>query len=331
MTTNASEVREEYLDPLFWNPECPNFELIDWERWESKNPGPPEVFNPPQRKSYDGGLFCPMWWTNRSCYVEPITTCLFCCCTVKTESDRITNGVKLFEKLLKPENVSEFVPDVLKGVMWTEDNIAPESLINFSSGAWRPETDVNRSVGVVNTLDDWTNNPTGVGWLFSRVRNSANIQVSPSGKWIVLGVFTDPSSAGTISYIWIYVVQEGDVFRGRDGKVLDYVKPGDLCRLTWDSSDPYSCDNENLTYMYFPRKVASLDQDGKIVRNQPHFDALLRRATAPQEKCCETCCYTCSFSMNAQERFDYQVATVSDKQQFNQSPPPPAVELIDRL
>eukprot|EP00979_Chaetoceros_neogracilis_P014087 scaffold4425_cov281-Chaetoceros_neogracile.AAC.8 len=29
---------EEYLDPRYWNPQCSNFELIDWARWKAQNP-----------------------------------------------------------------------------------------------------------------------------------------------------------------------------------------------------------------------------------------------------------------------------------------------------
>jgi len=339
--TNPSEVMlnknvfEEYLNVENWNPECDNFVLIDWEKWEALNPSSPKIFDPPQRKNLKDPLSIPLYWYNRSCYFQPFAVILHKCCSIKPEAERIS-GDSLFRKMLNPSTVSDHTPAVFRNhLLWTENNIAPETLVSLNSWAWRSQTKESRIVGLGSLQHGWTNDPTCWGWIFSRAQKGrmATIQISPDGKWILLGTFTDNSPEGEMSYHWMYVVQEGDAFETPDGNLIDHVKPGDLVRLTWDTSDPYQCDNSKLSYMYFPRRVASLNKNGTVVRNHPHFDDLLQKVVNQPSigTQLKTCCFSCSFGMSPEDRFDLQVGHVSDSQVFATAPPPPKAEFIERL
>jgi len=329
---------EEYLDPVYWNPKCGNFEVIDWNKFLAKNPSPPKVFDSPQGKtSFGGCLFAPLWWWNRSWFCKPFPTVL-CCGKPKPNTARISDeGGELINQLLGANPNSSSIPIALRNkLLWTENNVAPETLLSFNRWAWRSQSDEGRVVALGTFLYDWTNDPTCFGCVFSIAQKNifANVQVSPDEKWILLSTFSDPTKIeGEVNYLYIYVVQEGDVFKTPDGKVLDHVKPGDLVRLTWgDGSDPYICDNDNLKYMYFPRAVATFDENnGVVVKNDEHYGDLLARATNESDKCCETCCYTCACCLSQKDRFDLQVNNISDLQTFASAPVPPTMDAIDRL
>jgi len=332
---STDNFRKEYVDAKYWNPECSNAVTMDWDKWESLNPAPPKIFDPPQRNKFKGITSIPLWWYTRSCYLEPIPCCLHKFCAFKPEMERISGDV-LYQKMLNPSTISKKVPAVFKNhLIWTENNVAPETLLSFNSWAWRSQTGESRVVGLGTLAEGWTSDPTCFGWLFSRGHKDLimTVQISPDGKWILLGSYYDPSPKGKISYNWIYVVQDGDDFRTPDATKIDHVKPGDLVRVTWDNSDPYQCDNNKLQYMYFPRRVASLNSEGEVVKNQPHYDDMLRKATnkPSASECCLTCCFTCSCFMNPENRFDFQVGNISDKQVFAVSPRPPSPEVIERL
>lgn len=325
-----------YLDPRYWNPTAEGYEIIDWDRFLATNPKIPDVFDPPQKNRYKGYRFAPLWWWNRSCYCEPIPSCLHSCCAfTKPEMDRISNEYSLFKKLLKPENMSQSAPEELRNhLFWTENNVAPETLVNFGSWAWREQTKENRVIGVGAVVNDWTNDATCMGYLFSLQASTrvATVQRSPDGKWIALVTIGDPSSKeNKTNYVFIYIVQEGDEFRTVDGEVMDYVKPGDIVRITWDTSNPYETDNSKISYLYFPRKVASINEGGELELNSPHYETLLMMATNDaSDKCCETCCYTFTCCTSSEERYNFQVNHVNDRQVFKMSSAPPTSQEIER-
>lgn len=276
-----------------------------------------------------------MWWSNRSWLLQPLPCLFYSCCSPKPSKERISDGDKLFTKLLRPEAESEYAPEELRNhLFWTEDNIAHETLVSFGNWAWRRQDKENpRVIGLGTLQHGWTNNPTCFGAILARISTSfLTVKRSPDGKWIYLTGIDDPSKNGEIrGSIWIYIVQEGDVFTTPDGRVLEEVKPGDLCRLTWEGDDLYDCDNSKLTYMYFPKRVVSLDENGQLVRNQPYFDNLVGKAKAPQDKCRQTCCYTCSCCMTSEQRFEFSTNFISDEQYFSEPPIPPTGEVVDRL
>lgn len=326
----------QYVDPRYWNPQCKNFELIDWDKWYATNPEVPKVFDPPQRKhGFQGAGFAPLWYWNRSWYCQPLAFILRSCYATHPEMERISDGDVLVKTLLNPKNTSPDCPDQFKNhLFWTENNYAPETLINFGSWAWRKQTDEGRVIAVGVKDYDWTSDATFFAYVFNffLAKQTVLIQGSPDGKWFTLITMSDPGPKSSCAYVFIYVVQEGDTFETTDGKPIDHVKPGDLVRVTWNKDDPYDTDTKKMVYMYFPRRVASIDSDGVLVKNSPHYEDLVESATRdPSDYCCQTCCYTCACCMSGPERFDFQVKHISDRQTFKRSPgAPPTGEFIDR-
>ena len=334
---NMTEAKypKQYVDPEYWNPKCENFTIMDWDKWSSKNPTPPAIFDPPQRNDYSGIKSIPIWWWNRSCYFHPLAFLLHATPCFKPEMERISDG-SLYSRLLTPNPNSDKIPQALRNhLLWTENNIAPETLISFNKWAWRSQSEEGRVIGVGNLQYDWTNDATCLGLGFAALLKTrfSTVQVSPDEKWILLGTVGKPDAESKVNYLYIYVVQEGDEFKDTNGNVLDHVQPGDLLRLSWgDGSDPYECDNSKLAYSYFPRKIATLNEETrKVDTNSMHQELLLQRATNKPGKLGETCCYCCSCFMNAQERFEFQVSNISDLQVFDCSPDPPSSQVLDRL
>jgi len=188
-------------------------------------------------------------------------------------------------------------------------------------------------IGLGNISTDWTNDPNCLGVLLSfyLATRFISIQQSPDGKWIILGTFSDPTETGEVTYIHMYVVQEGDTFQNWKGETMDYVKPGDIIRLTWDTTNPYECRPDKLSYQYFPRIVATINDEGQVVKHKENYQELLKRATNSPGLCCETCCYSCMCCSSAEERFDFQTSNISDSQIFESAGAPPASAMLDRL
>jgi len=188
-------------------------------------------------------------------------------------------------------------------------------------------------IGLGNISTDWTNDPSclGVSLSFYLATRFISIQQSPDGKWIILGTFSDPTETGEVTYMHMYVVQEGDTFQNWKGETMDYVKPGDIIRLTWDTTNPYECRPDKLSYQYFPRIVATINDEGQVVKHKENYQELLKRATNSPGLCCETCCYSCMCCSSAEERFDFQTSNISDSQIFESAGAPPASAMLDRL
>mmetsp|Transcript_24163 Transcript_24163/g.35807 ORF Transcript_24163/g.35807 Transcript_24163/m.35807 type:complete len:366 (+) Transcript_24163:145-1242(+) len=338
MPSNEQEYSGPLLDPNLWSPnENYPFILIDWNKWESLNPAPPKIYDPPQRYDYYGSWYgAPLIWWNRSCYCQPLVN--LCCipfCSPKNKTARISSeSDEMFQNLLGPHpGDSSVVPEPFRNhLLWTADNNAPETLVSFNRWAWRKPKG-NRVIGVGRAKYDWTNDRTCCGCLFSVILSQTfgTVQMSPDGKWFLLNSASFARKGGG-NYMWLYVIQEDDEFTTPEGEVIDYVKPGDLIRLSWDGSDPYQCDNSKLLYMYFPRPVATLNEEtGVITKNAIHFDELHRRATQPAGKWCETCCYACACTITGPERWDFQTQHINDQQIYApRSPDPPTSEMIDR-
>eukprot|EP00554_Chaetoceros_debilis_P010907 CAMPEP_0194109680 /NCGR_PEP_ID=MMETSP0150-20130528/9111_1 /TAXON_ID=122233 /ORGANISM="Chaetoceros debilis, Strain MM31A-1" /LENGTH=354 /DNA_ID=CAMNT_0038798687 /DNA_START=58 /DNA_END=1122 /DNA_ORIENTATION=- len=338
-TNSNSMPNPKLVDPDYWNPKASNFEIVDWDRWESSQPRIPSVFEPPQRYNYSDWKFWSMWWWNRSCLFQPIAFGLHGCCggfSGKSSVERISNGDKLFKSMLRPNPNSDVVPEPFRNkLFWTENNIADETLVSFNRWAWRKNTDEGRTIALGAMQHDWSNNNTCFGYASAYFQKTrfASIQGSPDGKWFLAATISDPKDPETlVNYLWFYVVQEDDEFKTPDGKAMDYVKPGDLVRISYgDGRNPYENDNSKITYWYFPRAVAELDSNGELKINHEHADDLISKATNQSGKACETCCYSCAICMTPEERFEFQVNNISDRQVFEQSPTPPSADMIDRF
>lgn len=332
-----TDYTKKYEDPAYWHPKCKNFEIVDWKKWETMNVSPPKIFDPPQRYSfYRGFKYAPTFWWNRSCYFQPLGFCYHkSCCAAKPTMGRLTDeSSKVFKDLLGPNPDSTKVPQALRNsLFWTENNNAPETLLSFNRYAWRSQTEDGRVIGVGNTLADWTNDATCWGALFASNSNLfVAIQQSPDSKWMLLTTFKNPNDTEEeCKHRFIYVAQKDDVFTSPSGDVIDYVKPRDIIRVTYNVADIW--DTSTLTYMYFARRVSILNEStGEVTMNSPHYDELIKRATnQPPQQCCQTFCYTCTCNVSGEERWDFQVNHISDLQVYGRSPTPPSGENIERL
>ena len=195
--------------------------------------------------------------------------------------------------------------------------------------------DGGRPIGLGWMAADWSNSPNVSGYSMALGSNMiVNVQGSPDGKWYKLAtIIGNPSQVTSkIMYLDLYVVQEGDEFTDRDGNVLDYVKPGNLLRLTYSRTDAYDCDPANLRFAYFPRPVAELDEEtGKIQPVCPHYDALMEAMTSQPSKDIElaTFGFTDASSLTKDERYDLQVSHISDIQMHTSAATPPHGDAIE--
>lgn len=324
----AAMYPKEYIDPDYWHPQHESFEIIDWDKFLAKNPAPPRVYDPPQRQSLDYRYMVLCWW-NRSWFFKPLHRCLPG--SKKTRS-RISD-ILLVKDILGPSPNSQFIPEPLRNkLIWTQDNIAPETLMSFNRWAWRSQVEGGRVIGLGSLKYDWTVDNTCWGAIFGVVHETrfGTVQASPDGKWLALYTLSAPDKPG--NYHYMYIVQDGDEFTTPDGKVIDNVKPGDIARLTWVKTDPYECDNSQLSYFYFPKVVATLNEStGVHELNDIHYGNLLQSATNNCDKCCQTCCYTCTCCWRSVDRFDFQINNINDVQVYAKAPSPPTAETIDRL
>lgn len=331
-SSSSARYPKEYMDPDYWNPQHELFEIIDWDKFLAKNPAPPRVYDPPQRKSFfDSNLNIPLWWWNRSLFCKPLHRCVPG--AKKTRSRISDDSSKLVKDMLGPSPNSQFIPEPFRNkLIWTEDNVAPETLVSFNRWAWRSQVEGGRVIGLGSLKYDWTvdNSCWGAAFGFFQQTRFATVQASPDGKWLALYTLSSPEKEG--NYLFMYIVQEGDEFTTPDGKIIDNIKPGDIARLSWVGTDPYECDNSKLSYFYFPKVVATLNEStGVHELNDIHYANLLQNATNDSGKCCQTCCYTCTCCWSAEDRFEFQVNNINDVQVYAKAPSPPTAEAIDRL
>jgi hypothetical protein len=339
-----TDYRSEFLDEDYWHPKSSNFEIIDWDKWESACgdwfQGEGRVYDPPQR-SEKPGIFLQsgdaMAWWQRSQLNFPQTWAE----SVKPDAGAISgDDPEILAKLLGPNPDSGLVPEALRNnLLWMQDNDASELLVSFNRGAWRSDAPGGRSVGLTYMGSDWTNAPNHWGHVMAGFSDGVlfNWQASPDGRWIKFAGLTggDPSDPeGTVDWFDMYVVQEGDVFTDREGGVLTDVVPGDIVRYTFGKVDPYDCDPDNYRFQYFARKVALLDEaTGKITPNSPHYERLLEFVAAqpPAELHLKTMGFTNAASMTQEERWDFQVTHLSRYQQYASAPTPPHGDDIENL
>lgn len=99
-------------------------------------------------------------------------------------------------------------------------------------------------IGVGDLYGDWSNDASMFGVCFGAGQQNlfGNIQMSSNREWILLDAFRDPSKE--VSHLFFYVIQGDDVFTDKYGKVLEFVKPGDLMRISYDSNDVHDVDPE---------------------------------------------------------------------------------------
>ena len=337
----GKDLPEAAIDPDYWHPKAKNFEILDWDKWLATNPKAPEVFDPPQAYTFYGYKHSLLlWWSRRTFPLcQPLVRPLIPCCSPTKMTGAIDDkDQSIYWDLLGPSPDSSKIPSAFRNtIFWTDFNSVPETLVSMNRWSWRSQTPEGRVIGLGSLKYDWTRDRTlwGLGFTFGAVDVKMNVQASPDQKWLSIQSFRDPTDPeATVNWIFFYVVQEGEVYKDKDGKVIDYLKPGDLIRCTWNKLDPY--DTAELTYNYHPRRVAHYNEETQAVEIDPvHHKALLEKATK-DEDCgwkSKTCC-GCSgllWCVSSKERYNHDVTYLPKHHSFQSGPTPVMGDAIERL
>eukprot|EP00440_Ansanella_granifera_P036225 gb/GFBE01039308.1/.p1 GENE.gb/GFBE01039308.1/~~gb/GFBE01039308.1/.p1 ORF type:complete len:348 (+),score=57.36 gb/GFBE01039308.1/:1-1044(+) len=260
---------------------------IDWNKWENVYK-PPNIYDPPQLKDINC-LGIPH--ANRCCGCQHRSPCckwpvVPCCCAAMCQycltcpspaRVKISDPDEWLMKLLST-SASPNCPDFLKGVWWMCDNVGiPEVLTTFQDAYWQEDQMLGLKPGMWN----WGVPPTawGAGQLkgcWYRAEGPGTwqlrMEISPNKKWVSLGGY------------FMYVIQPGDTFTRPDGTPIKAVPGEDMMRCNFKQWDDATTE---VMYQYMVRKIAYLDDSGKLVKTK-NYDELLRRATLPDEPGC--CC-----------------------------------------
>lgn len=191
------------------------------------------------------------------------------------------------------------------------DNLAPpEHLMTFHDADWATE-----DLALKNITYNWTRGPTAFGaGLFCFVQTNGNtirIEMSPDKRWVSIG-----GSSGDPT--WIYIPEPGEKYKTPDGS---QITPGmdEMMRVTYNNdADPKS----GLNYQYRVRRVAYLDDEGRLVKTTAYED-LKRVATMPLDggpSCCG-CCWCMSDEGRALKNWPQLPSHTVVKY----APPPPEV------
>jgi len=336
---DGAAYRPEFLDPDYWHPKNKNFEIIDWEKWKACNPFVPFQYDNPLREAYDmGEIFDAspiVQWGRQDQFSDEIIAT-----GAKPMVGTVTDPeMGLFKGLLGPHPDSSVIPEPFRNkLIWMADLFANEYLASFNRGAWRTNTPEGRAIGVMPIGQDWTFSTTQLAFnqAVAQKDRFMNFQMSPDGKWIKFfssGHPNDPEAEGT----WgnFYIVQEGDVFTDRDGTVLEWVKPGDTYRIsTLNQKDPYFCKEEDIRMTYFPRVVATLDEEtGDITTVPRNYDDLFTAVTVevPAELEVKTNGFTTSENLSVVEKHDFIEMYEPDRQMYLSAPEPPYGDVIENI
>lgn len=298
------------------------------------------MYNPPQfYDAFNGTDYKLTYWYHRT----PIAFNVKKKLGPDHRFDKLTDR-SLYTNFLHPFN--PHCPKELQGVFWMRDNVqAPETIVCFNGWAWKSNPVGRKGMVGMGTLKyNWSHEPTNYGadFILATADAVGGVQIHPSGKWISLMMIpSDPTDVnGEITYFWIYVIQPGEEFFDQDGKKIDYLQPGDLLRLSWNGTDPYSCKNEDMSYFYTPRKIAHLDDNGKTVINESNLDALIQKATQTSREIEATgnkyykkpsWFGFWSGGMDARQRAELNRQEINLVQVWQQAPMPPMPAKIDHL
>lgn len=330
---------EVALDAVSWHPKNKNFEILEWEKFLASNPAPPEIFDPPQRYAFYSYIHSLLlWWGRRSPICQPCGLICHSCCGPLPDIGKLDED-QIFNDMLGPSPDSSKIPEPFRNsLFWTDYNSISETLISMNRWSWRSQTEEGRVIGLGNALQDWSRDATCFGFMMAKFiapKTVAQIQMSPDGKWYALSHGTDPHDVETeVDWIFFYVVQEGDTFKDRDGNTIDYLKPGDFIRCTWNKKDPY--DTTSLTYYYHPRRVATYNEEtGKVETDNIHHKALVEKVTKKEDFCwlvktgCGCC--GCCWCVGGEERYDHDVEYLCNRQAYKIAPSPVMGDEIERL
>eukprot|EP00931_Biecheleriopsis_adriatica_P115789 TRINITY_DN91541_c0_g1_i1.p1 TRINITY_DN91541_c0_g1~~TRINITY_DN91541_c0_g1_i1.p1 ORF type:complete len:321 (+),score=65.57 TRINITY_DN91541_c0_g1_i1:40-963(+) len=251
---------------------------IDWSTWEPlAMANLPTTYEPApyQLPSRIAGLDCSR--RTSFCGCCPMAACF----RMRVACDGVSGMQQL--KISEPEQLlkkmceatpSPMSPEFLRGVFWQRDSSSIETLVTFQEANW-----TSPKLALKQQIYNWTFTPMWLSYLINwgRANFWLRIEVSPSGKWML---FDDDQ--------FCYTVQPGDTFKDSKGKVLDYIRPGDMMRINFDDArDP----SKGVSWQYLVQRVAYLDQEGKLNTSEAYKE-LLRRAQLPSQSACGlfACC-----------------------------------------
>lgn len=188
-----TDYRPELVNEDYWHPKSSNFEIIDWEKWESTcgNFNEDKVYDPPQREdtptSSIEGLEEMSWW-QRSQLNFPQNWATSSQSNIGMVSD---DSLDLYAALLGPNPDSSLVPEPFRNnLFWMQDNDASELLVSFNRGAWRANTPEGRPTGLYYAGSDWTHPPNVAGkkrWLI-------RLMVTPTFRYLPMESGLSPAS-----------------------------------------------------------------------------------------------------------------------------------------
>ena len=147
-----TDYRPEFLNEDYWHPKSSNFEIIDWDKWESTCgdifDGETIIYDPPQRSKkpaiYMQNSDEMIWW-QRSQLKFPQTWSE----SVQPNTGKVGDDLKIFAKFLGPSPNSSLIPKPMRNnLFWMQENDASELLISFNRGTWRSNTPEGRSIGL---------------------------------------------------------------------------------------------------------------------------------------------------------------------------------------
>jgi len=157
-----------------------------------------------------------------------------------------------------------------------QDNVAAEGVIALADGEWYTKDFMVKSSKYNWTVDAnnvWGNILTVNFWVRGGVHQ---FEVSPNGKWIHIAVVSGRGN-------FIYVLQPGDVLKRPDGTDVDFTPGEDMLRVSYSEFTP----GAPVTYQYLVRRIAYLDQGGKLVKTRrfEELQEIARQSTCWNELC----------------------------------------------
>merc|ERR1719343_543937 len=98
--------------------------------------------------------------------------------------------------------------------------------------------------------------------------------ISPDGKWINIQLVVQSANDSH----WIYVIQDGDVFRRPDNTIVDVTPGQDMMRLSYMDGE--------IVFQYLVRRVAFLTSDGELVKTKAYEELLAEAKKTDDEMLC---------------------------------------------
>lgn len=255
----------------------------EWVAWEAKVyiPG---IYDPPQQYIKTlGGIPLPAcvsrcWtctvYTGFCCPLRVPCPCIVPCLRTACfgglgiQRGTIQNPDEWFKDFLDWSHPA--CPDEFKGIWWMKDNIAPTGVFTMQDGDWEDSRTFLKSTKYNWTVDAcnlWGMAMTGKFWTAG---GEMLFKLSPSRKWMHITMHDNDTH-------FAYVIQPGDVLRGPDGCIMDLTPGEDLLRISYtsrDDVDAKSVGAGSITYLYLARRIAYLDESGRLVKTKRYEEML---------------------------------------------------------